>query len=184
MVFGEDFLGDRHIRLSNVFWIYRLRKNQLTLYDSLEFMSMQASTRPKHSLRRRVNRWSRQKNGLLGWVALAMAVVGIIVLGTIDSPNESYSRLTTIFMAFQMLTLNEGGAAEPISWELNIARLLAIFLFRPQYSRLLRPTRINISWLAASPMTSYTPRSLNASRSSSSFRVSTKTRLLPSTRNS
>lgn len=30
MVFGEDFLGDRYIRLANVFWIYRLLKNQLT----------------------------------------------------------------------------------------------------------------------------------------------------------
>lgn len=73
----------------------------------------------------------------LSWVILSLALVGVFVLGTIGvrkhlaatAPDNTYSLTTQIFFVLQMLGLDWGGIPEPVSWELEIARLLAVLVF-------------------------------------------------------
>lgn len=73
----------------------------------------------------------------LSWAFLLLALVGVFVLGTIGvrkhlaatDPEHTYSLTTLVFLVLQMLGLDWGGVPEPVSWELEIARVLAVLVF-------------------------------------------------------
>ena len=100
-------------------------------------MRVRKVSRVKQSLYRRFASRLRRNYGILGWVILSVSVTGTIFLGAIgfeknlaaNAPYESFSLMTRIFMAVQMLTLNKGDSAEPVSWELETARVLALLAF-------------------------------------------------------
>jgi hypothetical protein len=73
----------------------------------------------------------------LSWVAIGVALIAVFALGIIGlrkyyaeaAPKEVYSTTTLAFMVLQMLGLDAGAFAEPIGWELELARGLAVLVF-------------------------------------------------------
>jgi hypothetical protein len=73
----------------------------------------------------------------LTWLLFAIALVGVFVLGTtgvrqhlaVTEPDQTYSPTTVVFFVLQMLGLDWGAVPEPVSWQLETARVLAVFVF-------------------------------------------------------
>lgn len=93
---------------------------------------------PRH--RRLFSQWRqtyRRHHVAIGWGIVVVVAVAAVLLGTvgfaknltITEPDKQYSIATLIFMALQMLVLNAGASSEPIGWELEIARVLAVAAF-------------------------------------------------------
>lgn len=85
----------------------------------------------------RWRRLDRRYHGAIGWGIVAVATVVMLTLGTVGfhknltvtEPDKYYSIATLLFMALQMLVLNAGNASEPVGWELETARVLAVMVF-------------------------------------------------------
>lgn len=88
---------------------------------------------------KKASRWSRyiayrRYTSAVGWIAIAGAAVIAIVLGTFgfqkhlaaSEPQNKYSYTTLVFMCLQLFSLNSGAVAEPVGWQLETARALAV----------------------------------------------------------
>ena len=88
-------------------------------------------------LQYRLRQISRRYRRTLGWAVLGCAVIVAFVLGMIGfqknlaetDEGKEYSVSTLAFLVLQMLVLNSGAAAEPVGWELETARILAVVAF-------------------------------------------------------
>lgn len=98
---------------------------------------MQRSGRTAKSLSTKARVFLRQYSSELGWGVVGVAVLLSLVLGvvgfeknlSINDPDHRYSVVTRAFMVLQMITLNEGSIPEPIGWQLQASRALALFAF-------------------------------------------------------
>ncbi len=82
----------------------------------------------------RVLRCWRAHRRAITWCLIVMAMFAAVVLGIIGfqknlaavEPEREYSFTTLVFMVLQLFVLNSGTAPEPVPWELEIARALAV----------------------------------------------------------
>jgi hypothetical protein len=84
-----------------------------------------------------IRRLYRSYRTYVDWTVIVIAIIAILVLGAIGfqknlavtDAGRSYSRATLFYLALQMFLLNSGAVAEPVGWELETARLLAVLAF-------------------------------------------------------
>lgn len=82
----------------------------------------------------RLHSFFRRYHRAFGWGTIVVAVLAAVVLGSIGfqknfhatGDTRQYSTTTLVFMSLQMLLLDKGDVPDPVGWELETARFLAV----------------------------------------------------------
>jgi hypothetical protein len=97
-----------------------------------------------------IRRFYRAHRALLEWTVIGIVFFTILVLGAIGfrknlaatEDGRNYSFSTRVYLAIQLLLLDSGAVAEPVSWQLETARALAVLAF---FGALLK-TAVAVFW--------------------------------------
>lgn len=84
-----------------------------------------------------IRRFYRTYRAGVDWTFIVVVMIAVLTLGAVGfqknlaatDHDQSYSLSTLVYLALQLLVLDSGAVAEPIGWELETARALAVAAF-------------------------------------------------------